>query len=60
MIQFYEAEKERYQKRAKEVKKEAKEMLTSGEIQQQIERERDREIKRIQAFYQDKLARNQS
>ena len=33
MIQYYEREKERYQKKAKELKREAKEMLQSGEIQ---------------------------
>ena len=36
MIQYYEREKERYQKKAKELKREAKEMLQSGEIQQQL------------------------
>jgi hypothetical protein len=32
MIQYYEKEKERYQKKAKDLKREAKEMLQSGEI----------------------------
>ncbi len=51
MIEFYEQEKEKYQKKAKELKKEAKEMLFSGEIQQNIQRDRERKINKIRAYY---------